>query len=125
MRPRRGAQVLAASRLALGVAVLAAPERVTAEWLGSDHAGRPIVKDLARSLGARDVALGIAALQTLEDPLVGPRVQAACAAVDCVDALATLAARSALPRRGVIATVAIAGAAALAGFYFAHKLAHA
>ena len=117
--------MLAASRLALGVAVLAAPERVAAEWLGKDHAGRPIVKDLARSLGARDVALGLATLQTLEDPVVGPRVQAACAVVDCVDALATFAARSTLPRRGVVGTVAIAGAAAVAGFYFAHKLAHA
>ena len=29
------------------------------------------------------------------------------------------------PRRGVIGTVAIAGAAAVAGFYFSHKLAHA
>jgi hypothetical protein len=36
-----------------------------------------------------------------------------------------LAARSALPRRGVIGTVALAGAAAVAGFHFAHKLAHA
>jgi hypothetical protein len=125
MTPRRGAWVLAASRLALGVAVLVAPERVTAEWLGEDHAGRPVVKDLARSLGARDVALGFATLQTLEDPVAGPRVQAACAVVDSVDALATIAARSDLPRRGVIGTVAIAGAAAVAGFYFSHKLAHA
>jgi hypothetical protein len=125
MEPRRGAWVLAASRLALGVAVLVAPEKVTGGWLGERHAERPVVRDLARSLGARDLALGLTALQTLDDPVAGPRVQAACAVVDSVDALATVATRADLPRRGVIGTVAIAGAAAAAGLHFSHKLAHA
>jgi hypothetical protein len=125
MDPRRGAWVLAASRIALGVAVLVVPEKVTAGWLGKGHAERPVVRDLARSLGARDLALGFATLQTLDDPVTGPRVQAACAVVDSVDVLATVAARADLPRRGVIGTVAIAGVAAAAGFCFSHKLAHA
>jgi hypothetical protein len=119
MNPRRGAWVLAASRLALGVVVLVAPERVTAGWLGTRHAEKPVVRDLARSLGARDLALGLATLQTLDDPVAGPRVQAACAVVDSVDALATLLARSDLPKRGVI------GTAAVAGFGFGNGLAHA
>jgi hypothetical protein len=123
--PRRGAQLLAAGRAALGVAVLAAPEQVTSRWLGSEHARLPVVGDLARSLGARDLALGIATLQTLDDPVVGPRVQALCALVDSVDTLATIVARASLPRRGVLGTVAIAGASAAAGFYFSHRLAHA
>jgi hypothetical protein len=83
------------------------------------------VRDLARSLGARDLALGLTTLLTLDDPVAGPRVQAACAVVDSVDVLATVAARAELPRRGVIGTVVIAGAAAAAGFHFSHKLAHA
>jgi hypothetical protein len=125
MSPRRGAQLLAAGRAVLGVAVLAAPERVTSGWLGAEHARLPVVEDLARSLGARDLALGIAALQTLDDPVVGPRIQALCAVVDSVDTLATILARGSLPRKGVLGTVAIAGAAAGAGFYFSHRLAHA
>ena len=123
MSPRRGAQLLAASRVALGVAVLAAPEQVTERWLG-EHAANPVVRYLARSLGARDLALGILALTTVEDPELGPRTQALCAVADSVDALATVAARSELPLLGVIGTVAVAGAAAGAGFLFSHRLAH-
>jgi hypothetical protein len=123
--PRRGALLLAAGRAALGVAVLAAPEQVTSRWLGEDNAQLPVVGDLARSLGARDLALGIATLRTLEDPVTGPRIQLLCALVDCADVLATVIARSSLPRRGLYGTVVLAGAAAAAGFYYSHKLAHA
>jgi hypothetical protein len=122
--PRRGAFLLAAGRAALGAAILAAPEQLTARWLGEQNAALPVVGDLARSLGARDLALGIATLKTLDDP-AGPLVQAACAVADSVDVLATVLARDALPRKGVVATVAVAGAAAVAGFYFSHRLAHA
>jgi hypothetical protein len=125
LSPRRGALALAAGRSALGVAVLAAPASVTARWLGPENAQKPVVIDLARSLGARDLALGIATLQTLDDPVIGPRVQALCAVVDSVDALATLLAREHLPRKGVIGTIALAGAGALAGFYCSHRIAHA
>jgi hypothetical protein len=106
------------------VAVLAAPEQVTARWLGEESSRLPVVGDLARSLGARDLALGLVTLKTLDDP-AGPLVQAACAAADSVDVLATILARDALPRRGVYGTVAVAGAAACAGFYLSHRLAHA
>jgi hypothetical protein len=121
---RRGASLLAAGRLALGAAVLLAPEQVTSRWLG-EHASHPAVRYLARSLGARDVALGILVLQTLDDPELGPRAQAACAVVDSVDALATVAARSDLPAGAVIATIAVAGTAAAAGFGFSRGLARA
>jgi hypothetical protein len=106
------------------VAVLAAPEQVTARWLGEENAALPAVNDLARSLGVRDLALGLATLKTLDDP-AGPLVQAACAVADSVDVLATVLARDALPRKGMVATVVVAGAAAIAGFYFSHRLAHA
>jgi len=125
MTPRRGAQLMAAGRAALGVAVLAAPEQVVGGWLGKSNARLPVIVDLARSLGARDLALGVATLQTLDDPLLGPRVQLLCAIVDTVDTVATVMARASLPRKGVIGTVAVAGAAAGAGFYFSHRMAHA
>jgi hypothetical protein len=123
MNPRRGALALAAARVTLGVAVLVAPERVTARWLGT-HASHPAVRYLARSLGVRDLALGLLVLGTLGDRERGPRAQAACAVVDSVDALATVAARSELPRAGMAGTIAVAGAAAGAGFLFSHRLAH-
>jgi hypothetical protein len=123
MGPRRAAGLLAAGRAALGVAVLVAPEAVTARWLGA-HASHPAVRYLARSLGVRDLALGILALRTLDDPRIAPQVHTACAAADAVDALATVAARSQLPAAGAIGTVAIAGGAAVAGLYLARELAN-
>lgn len=121
MLARRGAWALAAGRVALGVAVLAAPEKVTGRWLG-DHAGRPVVRYLARSLGVRDVALGMLVLWTLDER--GPRAQAACAVVDSVDALATVAVRSDLPSSGIAGVAVVAGGAAGAGFLFSHRMAH-
>jgi hypothetical protein len=52
-------------------------------------------------------------------------VKAACAVADSVDALATVAARSALPPVGAVGTVAVAGAAAVAGFRLSRALADA
>jgi hypothetical protein len=124
MFARRGARALAAGRVALGVAVLAAPERVTGRWLGG-HAGKPVVRYLARSLGVRDVALGMMVLWTLDDRELGPRAQVACAVVDSVDALATVAVRSDLPRSGILGVAVVAGGAAGAGLLFSHRLAHA
>ncbi len=124
MNPRRAASLLAAGRVALGIAILAAPESVTSRWLGS-NAGHPAVRYLARSLGARDLVLGALAFQTLDDPVHGPHVQIACATADSVDALATVAARSNLPTNGAIGTVLVASMAAGAEFYLAHKLASA
>jgi hypothetical protein len=77
------------------------------------------VQALIRSLGVRDLVLGLIALHTLEHPQVGPRWQRTCAAVDAVDAAATLAAARDLPLSGVLATAVVAGGAAAAGFALA------
>jgi hypothetical protein len=122
---RRGALLLAAGRVVLGSAVMGAPEKVAGRWLGERNAALRVVGDLARGLAIRDIALGFAALQTIDDPVAGPRIQAAAAAADVVDVAATVIARDGLPLRGVVGTVLIAGGAAAAGFYFAHVLAHA
>ena len=123
MSPRRAVRLMAIGRVAIGVAVLAAPEAVLSRWLGEENARRGGVKDLGRGLAARDIGLALATLQTLDDPVIGPRVQAACAAADGVDAIAALIERRSLPRSGVIGTVWVAGAAALAGLYCSHRLA--
>jgi hypothetical protein len=123
MTPRRAVALLAAGRAALGLAVLAAPEQVTSRWLGDEHARHPAVRYLAHSLGARDLVLGVLGLSTLNDARFGSQVIAACAVADSVDALATVAARRELPRVGVVGTVAVAGGAAVAGFYLSRQLA--
>jgi hypothetical protein len=122
--PRRAVRLIAIGRAALGAAVLVAPEQVMSRWLGEQNARRGAVKALGRGLAVRDIGLALATLQTLDDPVIGPRIQAACAAADGVDALATLLERRSLPLAGAIGTVAIAGGAAVAGFYLSHRLAH-
>jgi hypothetical protein len=121
--PRRAAWLLGAGRGALGVAILAAPEQVTGRWLGRENAAQPLVARMARMLGARDLALGIASLQTLDDPVLGPRVLAACALADSVDTVATILARRVLPRRGMLSAVAVGSATAVACLHCARRLA--
>ena len=121
MNPRQGARGLAIGRAAFGVALLIMPEKVAKGWLG-EYAERPAVHALVRSIGVRDMVLGMIALHTLDHPEVGPRWQATCAIVDTVALLATGAARTDLPAAGVAGTAAVAGGAAAAGFYFARAL---
>ncbi|HUA74380.1 MAG TPA: hypothetical protein VL988_06455 [Solirubrobacteraceae bacterium] len=122
MNARRAAGLLAVGRMALGVAVLLAPEEVTSHWLG-EQARHPAVRYLAHSLGARDVVLGALALATLGDGRRAAQAQLACAAADAVDAVATVAARESLPAVGALGTVAVAGGAALAELRLARELA--
>jgi hypothetical protein len=119
--PRKGARALAIGRAAFGAALLIVPEKVAKGWLG-EYAKRPAVHALVRSIGVRDVVLGMIALHTLDHPEVGPRWQATCAVVDTVDLLATGAARADLPAAGVAGTAVGAGGAAAAGFYFSRAL---
>jgi hypothetical protein len=116
-----GAQVVAGGRVVLGAALLVAPGRAAAPWLG-DHVRRPSVRALVRSVGVRDLVLGMIALHTVDHPDVGPRWQATCAAVDAIDALATVGAARDLPASGVAGTAALAGGAAAAGAYFSRAL---
>jgi hypothetical protein len=125
MDDRRTAALLGAGRAALGAAVLLAPEAVTSHWLGDENASHPAVRYLARSVGARDLALGVLALCTLSNAAVASQVQAACAASDAVDALATVAVSKRLPLVGAVGTVTVAGAAAVAGFGLSRRLGRA
>ena len=124
MSTRRAAWLLAAGRAAIGAAVLIAPEATISRWLGAENARRGAVKALGRGLAARDLGLAFATIQTLDDPVIGPRVLLACAFADGVDALATILERDELPPVAAAGTVAIAGGAALAGLYLSHRLAH-
>jgi hypothetical protein len=120
--PRQLARGVALGRVAFGVAMLLAPKRVATGWVGAAHAERPGVQALTRSIGIRDLVIGMIALHTIDHPEVGPRWQATCAVVDSVDLFATAAARADLPAAGVAGTSLVAGSAAAAGFWCAREL---
>lgn len=107
--------LFAAGRIAFGVGLIAAPERVAGAWLGPD-ASRGPVKIAIRGLGARDVALSLGMLATLDDPDRLAPWLALTIGSDLSDMTATLAAPSgSLPDNARWGTVALAGAAAAAG----------
>jgi hypothetical protein len=116
---RLAARILGGGRAAFGVAMLIAPQRVAGPWIGDTGAG---ARTLVRSLGVRDVAMGMIALHTAAHPEVGPRWQMTCAATDAVDALATLAAVSELPAAGVASVTLLAGGSAAAGYLTSRAL---
>jgi hypothetical protein len=77
-----------------------------------------------RSIGVRDVVLGMIALHTVKHAEVGPRWQAACAVVDCVDLVGFGLAHADLPGPGLAGNTLLAGGSAMAGFYFSRALKH-
>jgi hypothetical protein len=124
MSPRDLARILAAGRIAIGAALLAAPRPAVGMWIGRDAAAATVAP-LGRALGAREVVLGAIALHTLDRPQVGPRWLRTLAACDAVDLAATLAARRALPAFGRALVVAMAGAGVAGQLWAARALAAA
>ena len=110
---RRLALTVAGLRVALGAVALAAPDLALRPWVGAGHG--PERRVLARSLGARDVALGLGALVAgrRRAPLRG-WVEAGSLA-DTGDVLATALAFGRLPRRGRLLVLGAAAGAAAAG----------
>lgn len=108
---------MAVGRVGFGVALLAAPDKLTERWLGRD-AGRGAVRVAVRGLGARDLALGLGALSS-KDAALKPWVLGAIAA-DSADLVATATAGGSLPLSGRLLGSAIAlGGAALGVVSFA------
>jgi hypothetical protein len=116
MAPIRSATIaFAAGRIAFGIGLIAAPEKVAGRWIGAD-ARRGPVKIAVRGLGARDIALSAGMLATLDDADALAPWLAVTIASDLTDLAATLAApEGALPDNARVGTVALAGAAAAAG----------
>jgi hypothetical protein len=112
MNPAHIARLVAAGRIGFGVALLAAPSRVTGPWLGKD-AGRVGTQVVSRGLGARDLALGVGALIAPSAQL-RPWVVAAITA-DAADVAGTLAAGSSLPPSGRVLVSSVASAGAILG----------
>lgn len=106
------ARLVAAGRIGFGLALLAAPARVTSLWLGDD-AARTATHVVTRGLGARDLVLGAGALAVPESQL-RPWVAAAIVA-DTADLVATVTAADALPLAGRILVGALASGGAALG----------
>ena len=122
---RHAATVVAAGRVALGVAALARPSVPARPWVGAsaDELGARV---FGRALGARDIALGLGALAALRiAPAGSAGAQAAGAQAgawvaagalsDALDVAITLAAWPELPRTTRWLVAAAAGGAAVAG----------
>ena len=94
---RRLALLVAAGRIAIGCTALAAPTLMTRPWIG-DAAASPDARLLARTMGGRDLALGIGTLRALavDDAEARPWVGLAGMA-DAVDAAVTVRAFRRLP----------------------------
>ena len=113
MSAREQALQLNYGRAALGVALVVAPG-LARMWLGDD-ASSPAVKAMARSFGAREIALGVGTILALEhDAPVRGWLEAGMLA-DGVDAAATLVAWSHLPRAARLMVTVSAAVAVVTG----------
>ena len=111
---RRYARLLSCARMGLGVTALVAPRLPSVPWVGGAEARRPAIQLLARSLGARDLALGLGPVLALRHDAPARGWVEAGGLADAGDLLGTLVAWRSLPRRtrlvmlGIITTSMVA-----------------
>ena len=108
------ATLLAAGRLAIGTAAFVFPELGARSWVG-EHGRGPAGRVLGRALGARDLALAIGALTSLEQDGQFWRWIRLGAFADAGDAIATVFAWRSLPKRSRIGVLGVAAGAAVLG----------
>ncbi len=95
--PRRLAQSIAIGRIGIGCTALVAPTLMVRPWIG-DSAGNPDVRLLARTMGGRDLALGLGTLRALAVANTEARPWVALSGMaDAVDATVTVLAFRRLP----------------------------
>ena len=121
MNPRELATAMARGRIALGAAAIAAPGVAGRVMFGRDGS-HPGVKAFARMLGGRDLVLGLGVVIALDRGAPVRGWLEACAVADTVDLVACTVAREEIPRATYVNTVALAGAAALAGLWLSRRL---
>lgn len=114
MDERQVARFLCLGRVAIGAALVLAPGRAGAGWIGPSSQD-PTVKVALRALGVRDAAIGIGAYQALGEGSPAGRWIRAGVLSDTVDAAATVAAFRHLGARRALPVLAIAAGAAVLG----------
>ena len=106
------ARAAAGGRIAIGLALLAAPGPAAKRWLGN-VAERPSAQVAIAGLGSRDLILGLGTLWALGGRKRGARAWLVGSAIaDTADFTSTLRAREGLSSASVIGTAAIAGGSA-------------
>lgn len=96
---RRYARLLSYGRIALGVTAMLAPRLPSQPWVGGAEARRPSLQLFARSLGARDVALGLGPVLALRHGAPARGWIEAGGLADAGDLVGTCVAWRTLPRR--------------------------
>jgi hypothetical protein len=104
---------LGAVRILVGVVAFAAPKLPALPWVGREAARTPTARLLARALGGRDLALGLGAVVSANDPAALARWASAGAIADAGDVAATLLAYRHLPHRSRFIVLISAGGAAI------------
>ena len=107
------ARAAAAGRIAIGVALLAAPGPAAKRWLG-DVSEEPGAQVAIAGLGGRDLAIGLGTLWALGGRKRAPRAWLlAAAAADTADLVSTLRSRRGLSTAAIAGTVMVAGGSAV------------
>lgn len=112
--------IIAGGRVLIGTALTLVPAQAARGWLGRDVRS-PAAQAAIRGMGIRDVALGIGTLLAMSH---GGGVRGwveAGSLADLGDAAATLLSWDDLPPRGRVATLAVAGGAAVTGLALARS----
>src|SRR3954469_12320050 len=119
MTPKIAVIAFGAGRALFGVVLLAVPDAITRTWVGSEEVPAVV---LARCLGGRDIVVGAgAAMAAARDRDPAPWLVGGAGA-DAVEAATTLAAGDRIPRRGRLATIALAGGGIAVGAWLARAV---
>jgi hypothetical protein len=114
MRTRQLALLYSAARAGIGMALLGSPSWLAERWLGGD-AQHPAVGLAVRGLAAREIALGLGAIDAIRRERAPAPWLVAAAAGDLTDMTASLAAGHALPKLSRWGTPMLAGTGAAVG----------
>jgi hypothetical protein len=110
---RRAAIALSLGRAALGLGLTLTPERIAVPWVGP-RGGEAPASTLARSVGIRDVALGVGgAVTSHRGDSTAAAWLAGAAICDLGDIGGMLVARDSLPANGVRGTIVLAAGSAV------------
>jgi hypothetical protein len=115
------ARAVATGRVVVGLTFLAAPGRAARLWVGADS-DRAAVRLLARTFGARDLAIGVGGLAALHSGDPAARWLMAGVLADTADAAATIAAGDAIPSASRAGIGVFATGAAVVGAVLARRV---
>jgi hypothetical protein len=118
---RNVALLQARGRIAVGVAMLAAPALAARGWIGDD-AGRGTTKVITRGFGGRDLALGLGVAIALDRGAPVRGWLEASALADVGDFVATVLARDSIPAGGRLGIAALAAGSAVTALALSRAL---